>query len=69
MMLRLMNAYVERLLSVAEHDPVIAAAFNEVADLLAPPQSIMRPRVLWRALRGPWSRPRLRAETAAAGSL
>ena len=51
-MLRLTNAYVERLLQVAEHDPVVAAAFNDVADLLAPPQSIMRPRVLWRVLRG-----------------
>ena len=55
--LRLTNAYVERLLRVAEHDPVVAAAFNDVADLLAPPQSIMRPRVLWRVLRGPQQRP------------
>jgi hypothetical protein len=42
--LRLSNAYVDRLLQVAEHDPLVAAAFNEVADLLAPPQNIMRPR-------------------------
>lgn len=50
--LRLTNAYVDRLLQVAEHDPLVAAAFNDVADLLAPPQSIMRPGVLWRVLRG-----------------
>lgn len=46
LMLRLTNAYVERLLQVAEDDPVVAAAFNDVADLLAQPQSIMRPRAL-----------------------
>ena len=52
LMLRITNAYVERLLSVAEHDPVVAAAFSDVGDLLAPPQEIMRPRVLWRVLGG-----------------
>jgi hypothetical protein len=41
--LRLTNAYVERLLEVAERDSVVAAAFSEVADLLAPPQNILRP--------------------------
>ena len=66
--LRLTNAYVERLLRVAEHDPVVAAAFNEVADLLAPPQSIIRPRVLWRVLRGPRPRPRPRVEADGARS-
>ena len=49
---RLTNAYVERLLRVAEHDPVVAGAFNDVGDLLAPPSAVMRPRVLWRVLRG-----------------
>jgi 2-polyprenyl-6-methoxyphenol hydroxylase-like FAD-dependent oxidoreductase len=49
---RLTNAYVERLLRVAENDPIVAAAFNDVADLLAPPPSILRPGVLWRVLRG-----------------
>jgi 2-polyprenyl-6-methoxyphenol hydroxylase-like FAD-dependent oxidoreductase len=49
---RLTNAYVERLLRVAEHDPIVAAAFGDVGDLLAPPQEIMRPRILWRVLRG-----------------
>ena len=51
-MLRITNAYVERLLRVAEHDPVVAAAFGDVSDLLAPPQEVMRPRILWRVLRG-----------------
>jgi 2-polyprenyl-6-methoxyphenol hydroxylase-like FAD-dependent oxidoreductase len=51
--LRLTNAYMDRLLHVAEHDPLVAAAFNAVADLLAPPRNIMQPRVLWRVLSGP----------------
>jgi hypothetical protein len=51
-MLRMTNAYMERLLRVAERDPIVAAAFGDVGDLLAPPQEIMRPRILWRVLRG-----------------
>jgi 2-polyprenyl-6-methoxyphenol hydroxylase-like FAD-dependent oxidoreductase len=69
LMLRLTNAYVDRLLQVAEQDPDVAAAFNDVADLLAPPQNIMRPRVLWRVVRGPRQRPRPRAEAPPTGSL
>ena len=52
LLLRITNAYVERLLRVAEHDPIVAAAFGDVGDLLAPPQEVMRPRILWRVLRG-----------------
>ena len=68
LMLRLTNAYVERLLRVAEHDPMVAAAFNDVADLLAPPQSIMRPRVLSRVLRSRRRSP-ARADGPRAGAL
>jgi 2-polyprenyl-6-methoxyphenol hydroxylase-like FAD-dependent oxidoreductase len=64
LVLRITNAYVERLLRVAERDPVVAAAFGDVGDLLAPPQEIMRPRILWRVLRG---NPR-RAPVAVTGS-
>jgi 2-polyprenyl-6-methoxyphenol hydroxylase-like FAD-dependent oxidoreductase len=59
--LRLTNAYVERLLRVAESDPVVAEAFNDVADLLAPPPHMMRPQILWRVLRGSRRRVPLRA--------
>ncbi len=55
--LRLTNAYTERLLRVAELDPFVAAAFNDVADLLAPPGHVLHPRVLWRVL-PPAARPR-----------
>ena len=46
------NAYTERILRAAEHDPVVAAAFSDVSDLVASPQDILRPRFLWRVLRG-----------------
>jgi 2-polyprenyl-6-methoxyphenol hydroxylase-like FAD-dependent oxidoreductase len=49
---RIANAYVERLLRAAERDPVVASAFGDVSDLLAPPRHVMRPRILWRVLRG-----------------
>lgn len=57
MALRIVNSYVERLFQVAEHDPVVAAAFGDVGDLLARPEEILRPRILWRVLRG--RRPKL----------
>jgi len=49
---RMSNAYTERMLRVAEHDPVVAGAFGDVSDLLAPAQEVLRPRILWRVLRG-----------------
>ena len=47
----------------ARHDPTVAAAFMQVANFLAPPPSLMRPRIALRVLRGnlPASR---RRETA-----
>jgi 2-polyprenyl-6-methoxyphenol hydroxylase-like FAD-dependent oxidoreductase len=66
--LRLTNAYVERLLRVAEHDPIVAAAFGDVGDLLAPPQEIMRPRILRRVLRGNLRRARVAATDPAAAA-
>ncbi|TDV41017.1 2-polyprenyl-6-methoxyphenol hydroxylase-like FAD-dependent oxidoreductase [Actinophytocola oryzae] len=47
---RLVNRYVARLQRIAEHDPVVAATFLRVAGLLAPPSSMMAPRILARAL-------------------
>jgi 2-polyprenyl-6-methoxyphenol hydroxylase-like FAD-dependent oxidoreductase len=55
-MLRITNAYAERILRVAEHDPVVAATFSDVSDLVAPPQNILRPPFLWRVLRGSMAR-------------
>ena len=47
---RLVNAYVNRLLRVAHHDPLVATAFMEVNAMVAPPQYLMRPRIVWRVL-------------------
>jgi hypothetical protein len=52
LVVRITNAYAERILRVAEHDPVVAATFSDVSDLVAPPHSILRPTFLWRVLRG-----------------
>ncbi len=50
--IRLINAYLARLHRAAHRDPVVARAFNEVASLVASPRSLIRPRVVWRVLRG-----------------
>jgi 2-polyprenyl-6-methoxyphenol hydroxylase-like FAD-dependent oxidoreductase len=49
---RLTNAYVNRLLRVAHHDPAVAAAFMEVNAMVAPPQHLMRPRIIARVFTG-----------------
>jgi 2-polyprenyl-6-methoxyphenol hydroxylase-like FAD-dependent oxidoreductase len=62
---RLSNAYMERLLRVAEDDPIVAAAFGDVGDLLAPPQEVMRPRIVWRVLRASRAKPPARTSAQA----
>jgi 2-polyprenyl-6-methoxyphenol hydroxylase-like FAD-dependent oxidoreductase len=49
---RLINAYINRLLPVAHHDPVVAKAFMEVNGMVAPPQYLMRPRIVTRVFTG-----------------
>jgi hypothetical protein len=49
---RFVNWYMARLHRAAHHDPVPAMAFHKVANLLAPPPSVMHPRVAWHVLRG-----------------
>jgi 2-polyprenyl-6-methoxyphenol hydroxylase-like FAD-dependent oxidoreductase len=48
---RLSNAWAERILTAAEHDPYVAEVFGSVTDLLAPPTVLMRPRFVWRVAR------------------
>ena len=48
---RLINAYVGRVQKVAADDPRVAAAFVKVMHLLAPPQTLFSPAVMWRLLR------------------
>jgi hypothetical protein len=49
---RLVSAYIARLHAAAAHDATLAAAFVRVAGLVAPPQSLLRPGVAVRVLRG-----------------
>ena len=49
---RFINWYMSKLHRAAHRDPVPALAFHRVANLLAPPPSVMHPRVVWRVLRG-----------------
>jgi hypothetical protein len=49
---RLVSAYLARLHAAAAHDASLASAFLRVAGLVAPPQSLLRPGVALRVLRG-----------------
>ena len=46
------NWYMSKLHYAARRDSVAAMAFHRVGNLLAPPPSVMHPRVIWRVLRG-----------------
>lgn len=48
--IRFVNAYMARLQRAAHRDSLVARAFNDVVNLLAPPQSLMQPAILWRVL-------------------
>jgi 2-polyprenyl-6-methoxyphenol hydroxylase-like FAD-dependent oxidoreductase len=48
---RLLNAYVDRLQTTAEHDAAVAERFLRVTGLLDPPVHLVRPSVLARTLR------------------
>jgi len=48
---RFVNWYMSKLHKAAHTDPVAAVAFHKVANLLAPPPSVMAPRVALRVLR------------------
>jgi hypothetical protein len=47
---RLVNAYLARLHAAAAHDVSLASAFLRVAGLVAPPQTLLGPRVAVRVL-------------------
>lgn len=58
------NWYMSKLHRAAHHDPVVAMAFHKVGNLLAPPPSVMHPRIAARVLWGNL-RPRPKTSTAA----
>lgn len=51
---RAVNAYVARVFDAAQHDAVVAVAFQRVSHLLAAPPSLMRPAIMARVLRAAW---------------
>jgi len=48
---RLVNAYVARLYRAARSDAEVALAFLKVVHLVAPPQTLFAPGIVWRVLR------------------
>lgn len=46
------NWYISKLHRVAHHDQAAALAFMRVANLLAPPPSVMHPAIVMRVLKG-----------------
>jgi len=50
---RLVNRYLERVHAVASADQVVCRRFFDVLNLLAPPTSLMTPRLSWRVLTRP----------------
>jgi 2-polyprenyl-6-methoxyphenol hydroxylase-like FAD-dependent oxidoreductase len=46
----IVNRYLERVHAVASEDPVVCRRFFDVLNLLAPPSSLMSPRIAWRLL-------------------
>jgi 2-polyprenyl-6-methoxyphenol hydroxylase-like FAD-dependent oxidoreductase len=48
--IRLMNAYMARLLALAERDPVVARQFGRVVGMLDAPTALVRPAILRRVL-------------------
>jgi len=54
---RVFNWYMSKLHKASHHDPVATLAFHRVANLLAPPPSILHPRVIWRVFKANLRRP------------
>ncbi len=50
--IRVVNAYVARVLAVAPNDPAVSLAFQRVIHMLAPPASLFAPRILRRVFFG-----------------
>ncbi|MCL4300050.1 MAG: FAD-dependent monooxygenase [Anaerolineae bacterium] len=62
--LRFLRWYIGKLQIAARHDPVVALAFMKVANLLAPPPSLLQPGLALRVLGGNLRSVRAEASTA-----
>lgn len=48
---RLLQGYLDKVLAVAPHDPLVAEAFIQVQSMLKGPESLFHPKVLWQVLK------------------
>lgn len=55
---RMLNAYVDRILTATEYDPVAVDQFIRVTSMLDPASGLLRPGMLWRAALAHRRRPR-----------
>jgi 2-polyprenyl-6-methoxyphenol hydroxylase-like FAD-dependent oxidoreductase len=51
-MMRILNWYLGKLQLAAHQDGQLSVAFLKVINMVAPPPSILRPRILWQVLKG-----------------
>jgi 2-polyprenyl-6-methoxyphenol hydroxylase-like FAD-dependent oxidoreductase len=51
-MTRFINWYISKLHNAAHDDAQVSIAFLKLINMLAPPPSILHPRILWRVIRG-----------------
>ena len=65
---RFINWYIGKLHMAATHDARLATAFLEVANLEAPPTSLLQPAIVMRVIRGNLGRRRGNAEATPAGA-
>jgi 2-polyprenyl-6-methoxyphenol hydroxylase-like FAD-dependent oxidoreductase len=69
-MTRFIHWYLGKLHHAAHHDGTLSVAFLKVVNLMAPPPSILHPRIMWRVLRGNlWPRPHRAATTPALAAI
>ncbi len=51
-MIRFINWYINKLHIAAQNDAEVSVAFLNVTSMLAPPPSILHPRIIWRVIKG-----------------
>lgn len=49
---RFLNWYLGKVLRAAHHDAQVTIAFLKVTNMIAPPPSLLQPRIVWRVLKG-----------------
>ena len=52
LLVRFLNWYMEKVHRAAQRDAAVSIAFLKVINMLAPPPSMLHPRIVWRVLQG-----------------